>query len=497
MKKILLLMLLFCQIMAFGQTYQLPNGGFENWDSNSEPSNWNGFPSAYCSLAIGCNSALATRHEKVSGGRPGSNGNYCIKIFATKVLGVIIANGNLTTGQIRVTSMTPTNTGNCNKTLISDNNFNQPLTGKPDSIRFWAKFSCPSTTQNARMQAYIHTANNFQDPPIAAEASYIVGSSSKTFTTGDGNWHEYVQSFNYTAPAATPAYLLLSLTTNEIAGEGSANDYLWIDDIELIYNARLASLSASKGTLSPAFDPDITNYIVTLCEGDNVPTLNYTTASAYATVGISNPNEQSTTVTVTQGATVKTYTITYSFTPAPDAPTANNMSRCGAGPINLSATAPTGSTCRWYGSATGGNPISSNIANLATTTTYYVSSYNATTGCESARIPVIVTINTDTEAPYTTTDGNRCGNGTVELSAEVGGDAICRWYSQATGGTLLGSTSSTEIFTTPTISSDATYYVEAYDAAIGCPSARIEVYATINPIPEVPTCNNQNICGSG
>ncbi|MGI6411491.1 MAG: hypothetical protein ACOX0V_09705 [Bacteroidales bacterium] len=56
MNKIILFVFLsvFCSLALFPQTYQLPNGGFEQWDgssSDSEPSSWNAFPSAQCDLS--------------------------------------------------------------------------------------------------------------------------------------------------------------------------------------------------------------------------------------------------------------------------------------------------------------------------------------------------------------------------------------------------------------------------------------------------------------
>ncbi|PLW91783.1 MAG: hypothetical protein C0592_14115, partial [Marinilabiliales bacterium] len=53
------------------------------------------------------------------------------------------------------------------------------------------------------------------------------------------------------------------------------------------------------------------------------------------------------------------------------------------------------------------------------------------------------------------TDGERCGTGTVDLSAA--GTNTLNWYDAITGGTLLGTGSS---FTTPSISATTTYYVE-------------------------------------
>lgn len=89
-----------------------------------------------------------------------------------------------------------------------------------------------------------------------------------------------------------------------------------------------------------------------------------------------------------------------------------------------------------------------------------------------------------------TTAAAICGVGTVTLSATASsGAATLNWYSTSSGGTLLGTGTS---FTTPSISSNTTYYVEA--ANTGCSSlTRIAVTATINSTPTI-TVNSGSIC---
>lgn len=73
-----------------------------------------------------------------------------------------------------------------------------------------------------------------------------------------------------------------------------------------------------------------------------------------------------------------------------------------------------------------------------------------------------------------TTPGVRCGAGTVTLGATASSGVI-NWYSASTGGTSLGTGIS---FTTPSLSSTTTYYVDA--TANGCTtSTRTAITATI------------------
>ncbi len=79
-----------------------------------------------------------------------------------------------------------------------------------------------------------------------------------------------------------------------------------------------------------------------------------------------------------------------------------------------------------------------------------------------------------------TTPGDRCGNGTLTLSATASAGTV-NWYASATGGISLGTGTS---FTTPSLSATKSYYVDA--TANGCTTAsRTEVIATVNTIPTI------------
>lgn len=74
------------------------------------------------------------------------------------------------------------------------------------------------------------------------------------------------------------------------------------------------------------------------------------------------------------------------------------------------------------------------------------------------------------------TAAERCGEGTVTLTATASPGATLRWYANATGGSLLGTGGS---FVTPSITSTTSFYVEA--VAGSCVSERREVVATVIP----------------
>lgn len=323
MKKMLLVCVLICLFsgVVLPQVYQLSNPGFEVWDGNGsddEPTHWNGFPSASCNLIVGCGSATATRHEKSTDIRPGSSGSYSCKLFATEItiLGnTIVANGTLTTGQIRIGSTTPTSNQNYNITRTANPSFRQPLNAKPDSISFWAKFVCPSSVQQARMSATIHGNYDYRDPEGSdpSSANHVVAKAIHNFSRGNQNWNKYVIPFDYNFPASTPSYILLTFTTNKNAGEGSASDFLYIDDIELIYNPRLSNLMVN-GVAVQNFHPDITDYYLSVpCFSNQV--ISASPASQNATMQITQPTYSDPVghVLVQAGNVSKLYSVHFSY----------------------------------------------------------------------------------------------------------------------------------------------------------------------------------------
>lgn len=311
-------LIIFTSFSTYAQVYQLPNGGFEIWDgtdSDDEPTNWNGFPSAECTLFLGCGTATATRHAKSTDTRPGSGGSYSCKIYATSALG-IIANGNISTGQIRIGSTTATNfEENYNITRSTNAEFKQSLNAKPDSIRFWAKFVCPSTTQNARMHAVIHNNYNYKDPEDgdASAGSHVVAHATDNFTRGDQEWTLHSVPFDYDFPADDPVYILLTFTTNMVAGQGSTSDVLYIDDVEFVYNTLLSDLKIN-GISVADFDPDIYDYYID-AECGQTQTVTAIAQSPNASVTITQGSGSSpATITISSGDQSSVYHIYFDYT---------------------------------------------------------------------------------------------------------------------------------------------------------------------------------------
>lgn len=226
---------------------QFDNWGFEEWTTRqteavSEPVHWHSG-----GTATGTFSGFLSNQIEESGHlRPGSTGTKSVRIFPNSVLGVT-ANGTLTNGRMNAGSMSATGTGNYNYTQRANEAFNTPINIMPDSITLWVCFRSESSTQNANLHAAVHgdadykfIANGTEEP-----LNQLVGSARYNFqrtspANGTYVWRRLSVPFEKDGVCNDPRYILLSLTTNEIPGEGSTNDDLFVDDILLVYNPTLS-----------------------------------------------------------------------------------------------------------------------------------------------------------------------------------------------------------------------------------------------------------------
>ncbi|MDD4847591.1 MAG: T9SS type A sorting domain-containing protein [Bacteroidales bacterium] len=319
-KKLVTAVLLIGSFLCNAQVYQLSNGGFEEWETvnyngktGDEPLHWNSFITSSGQFSgVGANQIFVSDDV-----RPGSTGIKSIKTTARDVMLGIIANGTFTTGQINIGSISMTDPANHNITHTAEADFRQPLNAKPDSIVFWAKFVCPSATQEARMSATIHDNYDYMDPDsFDPEApSHKVGGAVLNFTTGNGAWTRYAVPFNYDFPATTPEYILISFATNAIAGSGSVDDALFVDDIMFTYNADLSDLQID-GTTIEGFDAHVFNYSWTAeCDAVQIPQVSATAVSSQAVVSVEQAtfSQPIATVSVTSGDQTKNYAIHFTF----------------------------------------------------------------------------------------------------------------------------------------------------------------------------------------
>lgn len=232
MKKILLVGISLCFVAGSIAQTQIGNSGFETWEnvagSDQEPVNWSSFLTASGSLTWAAANQIASSTDA----RPGSTGTKSCKINARSAFG-IVANGNVTLGQVNMGSTSPTNASNYNISRTAQTAFSEAMPDRPDSLIFWAKSQCSG---NARVKATIHDAYDYRDPEDAASTTHVVATAILNFPSAGGVWKRYSVPFTYSGPASAQAFILMTFTTNQTPGGGAAADVLFIDDVSLYYN---------------------------------------------------------------------------------------------------------------------------------------------------------------------------------------------------------------------------------------------------------------------
>jgi len=304
--------------------YQIRNSDFETFhtvaEKYEEPNAWHSFESASGQFA-----PLAGHHlESSTEVRPGSAGTKSVRLYATSLFG-IIANGTMTTGRMNAGSMSAEDKVNCayldmssDKKDANDDPFYSRLNGKPDSIAVWVKFKQGKAVADhpyATMSASITDGTYYQDPEDKEYSNVAAKASYNTIATNGEQWQRISAPFTYYRNGVTPKAILVTLSTNADAGKGSNGDEMLVDDLELIYNARLASLRIN-GQAVEGFNPDQTDYTLSQQAPTSASDIEASPDGAGATVSTTVTTEGETTkavVTVTSGDLVNKTVYTLVF----------------------------------------------------------------------------------------------------------------------------------------------------------------------------------------
>lgn len=331
--------------------YQLPNSGFENFHTatyvdgtteytSQEPNAWHSF-----------NSGVAIKGEGILGGmtkyalrygstsvseetRPGSLGKSSALLKSAIVI-IQPANGTMTTGRMQAGSATATDPANC-AFLDFDNEevdgngdpFYTVLNGRPDSLAVWVKFKQGAIKESnadykyATVSAVITNGTYYQDPedPEETYTNVVAKAQNAQIESKDFTWQRISIPFDYDTYASNGAAtkaILVTISTNAQPGVGSEDadnpDELYVDDIALVYNAGLKSLTIKGSEVT--LEDGTTSYTVNGLSGEL--TLDDIVAvsdgqGAYVTKAIETTDDGATvTITVTSNdyQTVNTWTI--------------------------------------------------------------------------------------------------------------------------------------------------------------------------------------------
>lgn len=333
--------------VQFGSgSYQLPNAGFEkfhnvdmystdkdgNWDtskvtvSGDEPDHWHSFLSGSAELG-NCKQAnaillmasnMGLHVYKSDAVRPGSTGQSSVLLKSTWAF-IAIANGTITTGRLNAASASVSKDASSGQWLNHSWNdmsqtqlapdgypFYAEMTARPDSIVAWVKFAPSKDVTSASgyaahpyasLNAVINDGSYYQDPQNTAPVdgdirpsvyNNVVGTASNR-QIAECDWTRLAIPFEYApyvADNATPKTILVTASTNADAACGGKNDEMYLDDMELIYNHKLTSISY-KGQALAGFDTDQHEYAIA-ADGDfSLADITYTSDAADPYIAVS------------------------------------------------------------------------------------------------------------------------------------------------------------------------------------------------------------------
>ena len=253
--------------VTFGSGYQIPNSGFESYHTYvmnkgkiniDEPVRWHSFASSGGKFNV---LVMGTPHTFQSNDvRPGSAGSTSLCLKSASVMG-FIANGTVTTGRMIAGAMTAADPLNHAELDMSNteldgngNPYYVEMLGQPDSLAVWMKFSQGTVNEDhpyATISAYITDGTYFQDPQDKAYTNVLAkAQNNKIATTGD-EWKRIVVPFEYLDNQVEGKAILVTISTNADAGQGSKNDVMYLDDFEFIYDATLTDVTRDGDEVKP------------------------------------------------------------------------------------------------------------------------------------------------------------------------------------------------------------------------------------------------------
>ena len=228
--------------------YQIPNSGFESFQSSGEPVAWHGFKTATGSFASWAQGKVS-QSDVV---RTGTNGKSSALLKSGDVFG-IVNNGTITTGRLNAGSMSAKDKSNhasldmsVTETDKNGDPFYTVLNARPDSIVVWVKFKQAkpnSDYPNATISAIITDGTYYQDPEDKTYTNKVAEARNEEIATEGGNWQRLSIPFVYFRNMAEPKAILVTASTNAEPGKGSSGDEMYLDDISLIYNHAPYSLT--------------------------------------------------------------------------------------------------------------------------------------------------------------------------------------------------------------------------------------------------------------
>jgi hypothetical protein len=249
MKKTFTILLSSFALCSFAQT-QIANPGFETWGNTApgvagEPTGW--YSNKSGSNVAQLSSAICFQDNTIKHTGAASVRVETISYFGTAV------NGAVTTGVINAPNTTKSNgyIGTVNYSTSSDDR-RLAFTGRPDSLVGYYQYTSGGAGEQGKVTAILHTGDYF-DPELPTTyhpdptANKIARALFFTPTSNVATWTRFSVPFSYTS-SATPAYIMVNITSSANQATTITGSKLWIDDLEAIYNPAASSIKENDFT---------------------------------------------------------------------------------------------------------------------------------------------------------------------------------------------------------------------------------------------------------
>ena len=248
-------------VAEYAKGFQIPNSDFEEWHSVGnnleEPGaqgslySWHGFGTCFGDYA-----GTARTVGKLTS--DDHNNGKCAVVTCSDLI-IAKANGTITTGRLKAGSMTASSYDNHSEMDISkdygaDPNDNYAkygpfyvtLKAKPDAIKSSLKVALKKSNHKASFSAAITDGTYYQEPSGTTYTNVAASAKNTSLPTQD--WTDYTFDFNYNAGIEAKA-IMVTISTNAEPGTGSSGDKVYVDDVELLYNAAITKIALNGVTL--------------------------------------------------------------------------------------------------------------------------------------------------------------------------------------------------------------------------------------------------------
>ena len=268
-----------------GNHFQLPNSDMESWTNEyGEPDRWHGFKTATGTYA-GTSAALV-KLEQSDDVRSGATGHSAV--MTANSLISIVANGTMTNGRLNAGAMSASSTSNHAEMDMNNgtDDFYMPLYAKPDKFNVWLKYTQGTANANYKASVSVKTFDGtYYQEPCDKTYTNLSGSIVSTPIPA-GGWTQYSFPFDYDSYAANHAAseaIFVTFSTNGTPGQGSKNDKLYVDDMELVYLAEMTDLRY-QGVTIEGWNPAVMAYSLQMASEPNLDDFTASVTGASAVV---------------------------------------------------------------------------------------------------------------------------------------------------------------------------------------------------------------------